>query len=321
MALCLAACSSATGGSNLNGGQGNGPGAGGTGSGGTGSGTGGAGGPGGAGSGSGGFGAFGPGPGPSSNCAAETEFVYVLNAANVLYRFDPTVASPAAFTKIGPLGCSAGQGPNSMSVGRDGFAYVLYGADNGLGGYKCAGVYRVDITDASCKGQTSFQCGSAGFKKFGMGFTTDAPGGDADSLYIGNSLANPMLGKVDLTSGQVTAVGTLPGGAEFTGNSNAELWGFFPDQNAVIQVDKASGGTLASYPLSGLPQATLGYAYAFAFWGGAFYVFYYAEGQDASSNVYKLDPSNGSFGKYISNVGFRIVGAGVSTCAPLVAPK
>lgn len=273
------------------------------------------------GGGGGGFaGGGGSGGGPASNCAAETQFVYVIDSSNVLYKFDPTIASPAAFTTIGTMGCNAGAGPNSMSIGRDGSAYVLYGTDNGLGGYNCAGVYRVDITTAACQGPTPFQCGSSGFKKFGMGFTTDVPGGNADTLYIGNSL-NPALGRVDLASGQVTQVGMLPGGAEFTGNSNAELWGFFPDQNAVVQLDKNSGGSLKSYPLSGLPSTLgSGYAYAFAFWGGAFYVFYEVDSVDNSTNVYKLTP-DGNFVKYIPNTGLRVVGAGVSTCAPLVAPK
>ena len=263
----------------------------------------------------------GGGGGPASGCAAATKFVYVIDANNTLYKFDPSIASPQAFTAVGPMGCSAGAGPNSMSVGRDGYAYVLYGTDGPLGGYNCAGIYKVDITSAACQGKTPFICGSANFQKFGMGFTSVSTGSTQDALYLGNSLT-PALGRVDLASGQVTGISTLPGAAEFTGNANGELWGFFPGQSppAVLRIDKSKGSVLKSLPLAGLPAVgTGGYAYAFAFWGGAFYIFYQVDSISSSSDVWKLLP-DGSLTKYIPDTGMRIVGAGVSTCAPVTPP-
>lgn len=264
------------------------------------------------------------GGGTGDGCAEETRFVYVVDSDNKLYKFDPSIQSNAAFQLIGTMGCQGGDGPNSMSVGRDGYAYVLYGTQDpySTDAYDCAGVYKVDIKTAACAGPSSFQCGSAGFEKFGMGFSTDTAGSTSEALYLSNSLS-PKLGKVDLMTGQVTVVGSQPGAAEFTGNANGELWGFFPDQQppAVLQVDKANGAILTTYPLSTLPPlGTGGYAYAFAYWGGSFYIFYQVNPIDTSTNVWKLDAGGGVI-KYIPNTGLRIVGAGVSTCAPVEPPK
>ena len=62
-------------------------------------------------------------------------------------------------------------------------------------------------------------------------------------------------------------------GPEFTGNSNGELWGFFPQTNppSVSQIDKVSGAVIQSYPLTDLSSNAN--AWAFAFWGGDFYIF------------------------------------------------
>ncbi len=266
----------------------------------------------------------GNGGGSSDGCSDESRFVYVIDSDNTLYRFDPQVQAPSAFQPIAPMGCHAGEGPNSMAIGRDGFAYVLYGTQDpySINGYDCAGVFKVDIKTAACAGPSTFQCGSAGFEKFGMGFSTDSAGGTTDALYLSNSLS-PQLGRVDLISGQVTALGSLPGAAEFTGNAKGELWGFFPDQSPpkVLQIDKTNGHTITSFSLSALPDLGFGgYAYAFAFWGGSFYIFYDVEDVDTSTNVWKLDV-DGSVTKYIANTGLRIVGAGVSTCAPVEPPK
>ncbi len=253
-------------------------------------------------------------------CKEATKYIHVVDDANVLYKFDPTVATTAAFTRIGPIDCTGGGSPNSMAIGRDGFAYVSYGTDDPLtGSFNCGGMYKVNIETAACAGKTSFKCGSSGFDKFGMGFATDAPGVTNDSLYLSNSL-DAQLGKVDLGTGKVTALGALPNqGGEFTGNQNAELWGFFPYQNPpeVHQIDKSNGKSSKKFTLPSLPSlaTATGGAWAFAYWAGAFYVFYDVEPTDSSTNVYKLT-LDGKLTKYIPNTKLKIVGAGVSTCAP-----
>jgi hypothetical protein len=62
--------------------------------------------------------------------------------------------------------------------------------------------------------------------------------------------------------------------------------------------------------------------YAFSFWGGDFYL-YAAPGNNMStfSSVIHYNPSTNSVDPtYVADVGFQIIGAGVSTCAPLKPP-
>jgi hypothetical protein len=255
------------------------------------------------------------------NCLEQARYIYVVDSENGFHRFDPQVMSPAAFTKVGDLTCSGTATPNSMAISRDGFAYVLYGGTDWLGEYECDDVYQVNIVTGQCLGGTPFTCGAQGFTKFGMGYATDTANTDNDRLYIGSSIGTD-LGTLDTASGAVTRIGTLPiEGGEFTGNASGELWGFFPYANppTVHQIDKANGAILRSFPLGTLPSIGMATsaAWAFAFWGGSFYLFYMLSPPDESTRVYRID-AEGVLTTHIDVTGLRIVGAGVSTCAPII---
>jgi hypothetical protein len=263
--------------------------------------------------------------GAGGGCSTASEFVYVIDENNGFYKFDPTIASPSAFSLIGTLNCSSGGGPNSMDVSREGFAYVLFGeADVWTGQWACRAVHRVDINTAQCLEAIPFGCGSQGFSKFGMGYATDTADTTAEKLYLGNSLA-AEFGTLDTTSGAVQLLGDLPNqGPEFTGNAAGELWGFFPYETppAAIALNKANGSALQTLPLGSLPNIDEGYsaAWAFAYWGGSFYIFYMVNPPNSSSVVYKLN-YDGTVTTHIANTGLVIVGAGVSTCAPITPPR
>jgi len=118
---------------------------------------------------------------------------------------------------------------------------------------------------------------------------------------------------------QSTPVGNVTGWPELTGTGNAELWGWFPDESLprVEQINKASGAPIKTYnlpTLAGMPTA-----WAFAFWGGDFWIFL-AKDDDTSSTVYQIDGANGTIKTTtpVTSPGRMIVGAGVSTCAPVV---
>jgi hypothetical protein len=244
-----------------------------------------------------------------ADCSESAKFVYVVDANNTLFRFYPP---DKKFDPIGKLGCQAGGGtPYSMSVARDGTAYVLH--QGALGG-GCKGIFPVSTSDASCGQQTVFKCGTDGFGVFGMGFATDSGSTTAEKLYVGNA---SQFATLDIENGTIDARGPLNGDPEFTGNSKGELWGFFPTAATpkVAQLDKDTGQLLVEWPLQSLSNSAS--AWAFAFWGGSFYVFYQSLG-DASTNVYKV--TDGLMENYMMNTGRRIVGAGVSTCAPIAPP-
>jgi hypothetical protein len=93
------------------------------------------------------------------------------------------------------------------------------------------------------------------------------------------------------------------------------------DPLELATVNKTSSAFTGRVPLSQVtpPQAPM---YAFSFWGGDFY-FYTATSPSPSTTttVARYRPSTGKVETYMTSIGFHIVGAGVSTCAPITAPK
>jgi hypothetical protein len=111
----------------------------------------------------------------------------------------------------------------------------------------------------------------------------------------------------------------MGGRCELTGTGDARLFGFFTTMPAhVAEIQKASGATPAATDLS-MVDASVG-GYAFSFWGGSFW-FYTASDTD-TTKVTRYDPtSNPAVTTVVAPMlDFTIVGAGVSTCAPLVFP-
>jgi hypothetical protein len=254
--------------------------------------------------------------GDTDDCTEATELVYVVDQDKNFYSFDPLAPAGSAFQQIGtgPLTCAPGQ-PFSMAVGRDGYAYILY---VGVLAGNCIGINKVDIETGECLGLIPFTCNTEGFATFGMGYVTDGPSTTDEKLYIGNALDPAQFGTLDVTTGAVSVIGNLASaGPEFTGNGLGELWGFFPSATTptVAQIDKATGAAITGevFPLSGLTNDAN--AWAFAHWGGDYYIFYKTF-TDGSTNVYKLH--DGVMTTHIANTGKYIVGAGVSTCAPTV---
>ena len=108
---------------------------------------------------------------------------------------------------------------------------------------------------------------------------------------------------------------------ELTGTGQAELWGFTPNVAvpSVSQIDKRTAAFGSTFRLPSLRRTGVApRAWAFAFWGGSFFLFLErAADQDSATKVYKLGRATGELGIVVSTAGRRIVGAGVSSCAPL----
>src|SRR5262249_43813873 len=122
---------------------------------------------------------------------------------------------------------------------------------------------------------------------------------------------------LDTSSMSAAHVGTVTGWPELTGNGNAELWGWFPDETMprVEKINKSNGAPLQTFmepSLAGMPAA-----WAFAFWGGDYWVFLMKDLETATT-VYQIDGTNGNVKGMTHTTGRTIVGAGVSTCAPVV---
>ena len=265
--------------------------------------------------------------GGGSDCTEAAKLIYVLSTANDLYSFDPL---QKAFKKIGPLGCNTPMQPNSMAVDRNAVAYVNYVAsDPVFGGDTAGAVYKVSTVDASCQ-PTSIKLGQGWFR-LGMGFSTDTANGTSEQLFVtgtGNAGSSPGLGRVDFASNTVVDVGPFTGplkgqNAELTGTGDARLFGFFTTSPVqVAEINKASGAVLMT---AKLPQVETPSAWAFSFWGGDFYLYTAPDPlqkPNRTTNVSKYHPLDGSTDPaYMNNIGFTIVGAGVSPCAPVAPPK
>lgn len=261
-----------------------------------------------------------PDDGSGADCAEENKQVYVVTQEKGLYRFAPT---SLGFTKVGTLACPAGASarPFSMAVDRTGVAWVLYND---------ARIYKVSTTDASCTA-TSFAPGQLGWTKFGMAFVADAPGSASESLYVStgrwNDPADPesgyqALAKIDTKSLKLSLVGdTFPSTAELTGTGSAKLFAFvtgdYLNPSAVTEVDRSTGAPVSPKKLDGLSDVG---AFAFAFWGGKFWIFTASGTGTDGSKVTRYSYEDGVSKVMVADAGFTVVGAGVSTCAPTREP-
>jgi hypothetical protein len=247
-------------------------------------------------------------------CGDAAKLVYVVDESNQFSSFDP---STLTFTNLGTLDCpdTVGDNPFSMAVDRNAQAWVLFSSDR---------IFQVDIVNnLACK-PTNFVSGQHGFDEFGMGFAANAVNSTDETLYIAGGSAidigngSSQFGSIAFPSLAVSQLGNVDGWPELTGTGDAKLWGFFPDTSPpkVAQIDKTTGASGTIFPAPALASSGTPQAWAFAFWGGDFWIFLERD-VDTSTTVYQVKQSDGSVTAVKRNTGRKIVGAGVSTCAPV----
>jgi hypothetical protein len=268
-------------------------------------------------------------------CSSGAELIYLIDDQGVLHSFDPSrLPSTDAIKTIGTLNCAwsadpndqkSTPGPNSMAIDRNAVAWVSDDAGN---------IFKVSTSDASCQ-PTNFRAGQHGFGKFGMGFSTDTAGGTTDTLYVvGNgSTASSKdslgLARIDLSTMQLTPLGSFDNGfggldAELTGTGDGKLFGFvFDEPSSLIDIEKADARIMSAdgVPLNVDLKTDATIDWAFSFWGGVFYLYTADTSKAPFSDVTEYDPKTKTSTEVLSQVGFAIVGAGVSTCAPTEATK
>lgn len=273
----------------------------------------------------------GSGSGNQDGCSDAAKLIYVVDNNNQLSSFD---GATKTFKDLGTLSCPAASGaqPFSMGVDRNATAYVLYSGVNPLtGAVTSTEIFKVDTTQASLPCTKTSFAGTPDFKQFGMGFSTDAAMGTTDTLFIAGSASVGMgqtnLASLDVTTFQPAMKGSVSGDPELTGTGSAELWGFFPSDTTgstdprITKLDKTTGASSTSYTLTALKGIPA--AWAFAFWGGDYWVFLAKQGSGplptaGKTVVYQVDGMTGTIKGMTDTVTRTIVGAGVSTCAPVV---
>lgn len=229
--------------------------------------------------------------------AGET-LVYLLGASNELYSFYPPTLT---FHNIGTIGCTGNSTPNSMAVTRTGIAFTSFHDGN---------LFQISTLNAACK-PTTYVPNQHNWITYGMGYVAAPDGGE--TLYVGGRSPPGGLGSIDTTTFKLNFIANFnpleSDICELTGTGSGELYGYCPQGNNshLIQIDPATAKVLSSHTFS----FDIGNAYAFAFWGGDFWIFH-GSGQ---STVTKYDPLT-KMESTATTAPILIVGAGVSTCAP-----
>ncbi|MBX3232036.1 MAG: hypothetical protein KIT84_20025 [Labilithrix sp.] len=257
----------------------------------------------------------------ADECAEETKDVFVLSEQRLLYSFHPPTL---AFTLKGTVNCPTGGAmPTSMAVDRRGIAWVRH---------TDASLWKVDTRDLACEPTDFAPPGTSDtFHKFGMGFATASKGGSNEVLFLSDN-GGGGLAKLDTRTLKLSFVGAYTGAlegktSELTGTGEGKLYGFFV--TAPAQIAEISKGTGEILSTKELPDVYAGNAWAFSFYGGDFYIYTSSEGNGGGppraggggSDVTRYRPSDGSVEIVKRKVGFKIVGAGVSTCAPTESPR
>ena len=247
--------------------------------------------------------------------------IFVLSDNAELYKYLPDENS---FQKLGDIGCGM---PNtfSMAVDRAGFAWVMFDPPTGA-------IRKVDVTNPADCTDPGYVPGQMGIQRFGMAYVTKDKFNTCDQLYgntyngIGGFGEGPNAGTfltVDPETLTVENIGsTTLNGAELTGTGDGRTFMFGGVNPAkLIEVNKETGEYIETIPLGNLD---LTFAFAFAFFGGDFYFFTESGGPGSDSKVTHFDyddsDNNGIQDLTVinNNAPIRIVGAGVSTCAPFL---
>ena len=264
---------------------------------------------------------------PECPCAPNSDLIYVLSDDKQLWTYNPL---NNLFVLVGPLGCPTPNTTFSMGVGRDGYAWVQDTALMGLG--SVGDLFRMNVSNPADCTDPGYTPGANGWAHFGMAFVSQSDINPCDSLYgahwdgqlggFGEGANIGKLGVFDEDALQMNTIGSNNyNGAELTGTGDGRLYAFggVPDAK-LIQFDKQTGEELEVISFAGFP---LTQAFAFAFWGGDFYFFTEASpGQLGTKSKVTMLDYDGDQSLTTVNAGgpVRVVGAGVSTCAPVLPP-
>jgi len=267
-------------------------------------------------------------------CTADgVDLVYVVDEMNDFMSFDPRKLPSNPFTVIGKLDCphngvsiqtdNTMAMPFSMSVDRDGVAWVLFTTGE---------LFKVSLQNASCT-KANNTIGAGAMSLFGMGFSVDAPMADTEKLYLAGGNTDPgvtprKLAYDDTHANNLTPVfvgniaATSDYSPELTGTNEGKLYGFYPNISAIpfvqeiVKTTGAATGQKWNLGTTGLGNGIRDWA--FAQWGGTFWVFVTTEDTNGvrNSTVRSINRATSEYKVVLQNLPYYIDGAGVSTCAP-----
>tara|TARA_R110002096_G_scaffold42143_4_gene113590 strand:+ start:2552 stop:3547 length:996 start_codon:yes stop_codon:yes gene_type:complete len=236
-----------------------------------------------------------------------------------LFRFDPTDVS---YTHIGELDCP-GVLLRTMAVDRDG---------DGWGSMGDGSLVRINTETANCT-DSGMEIEQHSISRYGMGYAT-LDETESEKLYI-TATGSDWSGQANQPYRKLAAINTetllidligdleapVPANMELTGTGDGRLFGMILDvrnlSNIIVSVDELNADTAETISSKTVPlDANSGFA--FAHWGGDFWLF--TEADDGKARVAQFDFDTGAIVQTVDTnleVAGSIVGAGVSTCAPI----
>lgn len=259
-------------------------------------------------------------------CAAGNDGIYLMSDSSQLWSFDPASGS---FTQLGVLACAPPTGYfQSMAVDRQGIATLAYQVLGGDGAWGLSmRTYRVALDDLSSCEEVQLPLPDDRVP-YGMGYVGGGTSDGCDDLFVFDHDAGiepsadtgGRIARIDHAGGEYAVVGTLAyEQAQVSGSGAGRLYAFAGDSDSAqfLELAVADAAVLESRELPGHNGQN---GLAFAFWGGDAWLFS-DSGVDDGSIVTRVDldgDDGGGSSIAVAATPVRILGAGVSTCAPYV---
>lgn len=283
-----------------------------------------------------------PAEGSVQECDDNVRPVYVLardEAHGTIHRFEP---DSLTFESVAAVDCPETQdwGVSSMAIDRSYGAWIEWGGlHDGPDDPYPKRLDRIDLATGVCspnqgKLPTVEQWGSP----LGMAFVTDTSGGSAERLFfVDTSTRVYGLGGTEAIGRFYDGGGLTFSGVELSGTGGGRLFmlimNWTPEwdhpctaENPCYptvhlgEVNKNDGTAISNVELPDVPAMGISSGgFAFAHWGGHFWVFISKD--FGPTHVYDYDPVADLTVLAKSDGPDGVVGAGVSTCAPLEMPK
>lgn len=254
---------------------------------------------------------------PPPACAGDVaDSIFLLDVDAGLHRLDPDTL---AVESLGQLVCPGAFLAMALTIDREGLLWAMMVDEQGY-----RGIYTIDPDTLACDATAFVDPIAENIGVNTLAFVADAPGSDAESLYVGANVGGSFdfsiplsLGRVDLATMEMEIVGTadlVPTGyyqiADLTGTGDSRLFGFFAgDTPAIAELDESTGA-LVSYDVL---EVGVGSPWAFAQWAGRLWLF---SPGTPGSQVRAYDPVTQTLEPLSDGIGIAVVGAAVSTCAP-----
>ena len=269
-------------------------------------------------------------------------FVLTQGTPSTIHSFDPQTLS---FASVVDVVCpdTADWVVSSMSVDRSYHAWVEWGAlANGQGDPYSKRLDRIDLATGNCEPDFGkLPSVDEWATPLGMAFVSDANGSAAERLFFVDNATKlyPLAGTAPLGPFYEfkPGEGTVFSGVELTGTGEGRLFTMImnwtpewdhpctaanpcPPTVHVGEVDKTNGSAISNVEVPDVEAMGISPGgFAFAHWGGHFWIFISKD--FGPTKVYDYDPVAISTSLAMSDGPDGVVGAGVSTCAPLEFPK